>query len=95
MSLATNESWKDDAGEWQERTDWHHVVQWGPVAERRHETLKKGQQVCVEGSIRHRSYEQDGAKRWITEVNAWKVMPLGPSRPREDGVGAQAGDPPF
>lgn len=77
FSMATNESWKDDEGEWQVRTDWHRVVLWGPGAVRRHEVLKKGLQVCVEGSIRQRSYEKDGSTRTITEVNAWKVMPLG------------------
>ena len=33
LSIATTKSWKDDAGEWQDRTEWHNLVAFGKLAE--------------------------------------------------------------
>ena len=33
LSVATNESWKDQNGDTQERTEWHRVVMYGRMAE--------------------------------------------------------------
>src|SRR5215475_12523877 len=33
FSVATKESWKNDKGEWQSRTDWHRLVTFGKLAE--------------------------------------------------------------
>jgi single-strand DNA-binding protein len=33
FSVATKESWKNDKGEWQSRTDWHRVVTFGKLAD--------------------------------------------------------------
>jgi single-strand DNA-binding protein len=33
LSVATKESWKNDQGEWQSRTEWHRVVAFGKLAE--------------------------------------------------------------
>lgn len=32
LSLATNERYKDKAGEWQERTEWYNVLLWQRLA---------------------------------------------------------------
>ncbi|MBV8832757.1 MAG: single-stranded DNA-binding protein [Acidobacteriaceae bacterium] len=29
FSVATTRSWKDDKGEWKDRTQWHNVVAYG------------------------------------------------------------------
>ena len=34
FSVATNESYKDKTGEWQNLTEWHDVVVWRHLAER-------------------------------------------------------------
>ena len=47
VSVATKESWKDAAGEWQSRTDWHRVVSFGKLAEYTR-TLAKGSYVMVQ-----------------------------------------------
>ncbi|MFZ9981562.1 MAG: single-stranded DNA-binding protein [Cyclobacteriaceae bacterium] len=39
--------------------------------------LRKGQEVCVEGKLIHRSYESSGQKRYITEVSANDFVMLG------------------
>jgi single-strand DNA-binding protein len=70
FTVATNESWKDQDGNMQERTEWHNVVAWRKLAEVCGEWLKKGKKVYVEGRIQTRSYDDKntGAKRYITEV---------------------------
>ena len=51
LSIATNESWKDQSGETQDRTEWHRVVMYGRMAETAAEYMKKGQMVYVEGRL--------------------------------------------
>lgn len=63
-TLATSESWKDkNTGENQERTEWHRIVFYNKLAEIVAEYVKKGSKLYVEGSLRTRSWEQDGVKR--------------------------------
>jgi single-strand DNA-binding protein len=69
ISVATKESWKDSDGNWQSRTDWHRIVSFGKQAEFTR-TLTKGSYVMVQGAVRTREYERDGAKRRIVEVRA-------------------------
>ena len=73
VRVATVESFKDKAGQWQQRTDWHAVALWGERAEILSRTLSEGAQVVVEGSLRTKSYERDGQKHYRTEVNATKL----------------------
>lgn len=69
LSLATSETWKDKSGERQERTEWHRVVIYnGNLAGLAETYLHKGDQVYIEGSIRTRKYEKDGAERYTTEI---------------------------
>jgi len=69
--IATDHGWKDDSGEWQDRTEWHNIVAWRDLAERCAEYLKKGQRVYIEGQIQTRSWEgQDGVRRYKTEIVA-------------------------
>ncbi len=69
--MATNESYKDRDGNWQDKTEWHSVVAWRNLAERLERQLQKGSQVYIEGKLTHRDYEdRDGNKRYVTEVVA-------------------------
>jgi single-strand DNA-binding protein len=93
VTLATTSRWKDKAGEFQERTDWHNLVIWGKQAETAKDILKKGDQVFVEGRIQTRSYDdRNGNKRYITEIVARRVMKLGrkEAEPTEEPVEAEA-----
>jgi len=79
LSLATNESYKDRNDEWQTITEWHNIVLWRGLAERAERQLKKGSQVFVEGKLTSRSYQdQDGNKKYITEIRANTFRLLGP-----------------
>lgn len=77
LSIATSESWKDkNSGEQQERTEWHRVVFYQRLAEIVAEYVKKGSKIYVEGSLRTRSWEQDGVKRYATEIIANEMQML-------------------
>lgn len=69
FSIATSETWRDkQSGETQERTEWHNVVCFARLAEIAGEYLRKGSKVYIEGSLRTSSWEQDGQKRYKTEI---------------------------
>jgi single-strand DNA-binding protein len=78
FSLATNESWKDQDGNLQERTEWHNIVAWRKLAEICGEWLKKGKKIYIEGRIQTRSYDDKntGAKKYITEIVADSMIML-------------------
>ncbi len=78
LSLATIDTWKDNDGNKQERTEWHRVIIWKKLAEIAAEYLKKGSKVYFEGRLQTRSWEdKDGVKRYTTEVVADNMVMLG------------------
>jgi single-strand DNA-binding protein len=91
FSVATNESWKDQDGNQQERTEWHNIVAWKKLAEICAEWLKKGKKVYIEGRIQTRSYDDKntGAKKYITEIVAENMIMLD-SRGSDSSSGGQA-----
>ncbi len=70
FSIATSESWKDKAtGERKERTEWHRIVIFNqPLVKIVEQYLKKGSKVYLEGQLETRSWEQNGEKKYTTEV---------------------------
>jgi single-strand DNA-binding protein len=58
FSLATKSSWKNEAGTYESRTEWHRIVLWGKLADAA-ARLAKGAYVEVEGELRHRSYQKE------------------------------------
>ena len=78
LSVATNESWKDQSGEMQDRTEWHRIVMYGRMAETASEYMKKGQMVYVEGRLHTREWEdQNQIKRKTTEIRCDNFTMLG------------------
>ncbi len=78
LSIATNESWKDQNGDIQERTEWHRVVMYGRMAETAVEYMRKGQMVYVEGRLNTREWEdQNQVKRKTTEIRCDNFTMLG------------------
>lgn len=78
ISIATTDSWKDKAtGEKKENTEWHRVVFFNRLAEIVGEYLRKGSQVYIEGNLRTRSWEDNGVKRYSTEIVAREMQMLG------------------
>src|SRR5579872_1968009 len=78
FTLATDEVYKDRAGEQQRRTEWHNIVAWNKLAEICGEYLTKGKQIYIEGGIRSRQWEdQSGNKRTSYEIIARTMQMLG------------------
>jgi single-strand DNA-binding protein len=94
FTLATDEVFKDRAGEQQRRTEWHTIVAWSKLAEICGEYLAKGRQVYIEGSIRSRQWEdQTGNKRTAYEVVARDMKMLGSRADSERGGGGPSRSP--
>ena len=93
VSVATTDSWKDrQSGEQKERTEWHRVVFFSPLAEIAAEYLKKGSQVYIEGRIQTEKWQdKDGNDRWTTKIVARDMKMLG-SRGGGDIQGGPAPD---
>lgn len=108
LSIATTDSWRDkNSGEMQERTEWHRVVCFDRLAEICGQYLRKGSRIYIEGSLRTRSWEQDGQKRYTTEIVGREMMMLDgrtdtdmtsqapvQSRPKNESAPQQAVTPP-
>lgn len=77
LNVATSESWVDKNGQKQERTEWHRVTVWGKLAELCGKYLAKGRQVYVEGKLQTRSWEDNGQKKYATDIVASTVQFLG------------------
>ena len=79
FSLATTERFTDRSGTKQQRTEWHRVVAFGPLADTCQRFLSKGRQVYIEGRLTTREYEaKDGSgKRYRTEIVARQLRMLG------------------
>ncbi len=93
FSLATTERFTDRNGAKQQRTDWHRIVVFGPLADMCERFLSKGRQVYVEGRLTTRQYEaKDGSgKRYWTEIVARQLRLLG-NRTNGDPSKAEASD---
>lgn len=70
FSVATSESWKDKStGERKEKTEWHSVAVFGPLADIAEKYLRKGSKVYVEGKLQTRKWQdQSGNDRYSTEI---------------------------
>jgi len=68
MSVATSETYKNQAGEKIEATEWHRVKVFGESAKFYAQHLTKGRLVYVEGTLKTRSWEKDGQKHYMTEI---------------------------
>jgi len=72
--VATNETYTNkQTGERITTTEWHNVVVRNKLAELCEKFLSKGDRVYVEGRIKTRQWEQEGAKRYTTEIQAQEM----------------------
>ena len=94
FSIATTDNWTDkSSGQRQERTEWHRIVVWGRQAESLQPYLNKGKQICVEGRLQTREWnDRDGNKKYTTEVVADRITLLGGRGDSGGGRGDSGGD---
>jgi len=95
FSLATSESYTNNAGERQEKTDWHNIICWGKQAEPVSKYLAKGKECYIEGKIENRSWDdpKSGQKKYMTEINAKRVVFLGGGGAKEAYQGQDDREP--
>lgn len=74
FGVATNRVYNDRDGKRQEQTEFHNVVVFGKQAETTAKYLTKGSSAFVEGRMQTRSWEQDGVKRYMTEIIADRIQ---------------------
>jgi single-strand DNA-binding protein len=94
FSLATTERFTDRSGTKQQRTEWHRVVAFGPLADTCQRFLSKGRQVYIEGRLTTRQYEaKDGSgTRYRTEIVALQMRLLGNRKNGSAAPKAEASD---
>jgi single-strand DNA-binding protein len=70
FSLATGERFKDQQGNFQERTEWHNLTAYGKLAEIVRDYVKKGGKLYAEGRLTTRSWDdkESGKKVYRTEI---------------------------
>lgn len=77
ITLATSETWKDkNTGQQQERTEWHRITFYQRLAEIVAQYVHKGSKLYIEGRLQTRSWEQDGIKRYATDIIANEMQML-------------------
>ena len=78
LTIATNDTYRNDKGDKVEQTEWHKVTAWGKTADIIEKYVTKGKEVAIEGKLTHRSYEdKNGEKRYITEVIVNEILLIG------------------
>lgn len=94
LRLAVSETWKDQQGQRQERTEWVNLVLWRQQAEIAQKYLRKGSKIYAEGKLQTRSWDdkQSGAKRYATDVVVDTFTMLDGRPANADGE-AGAGEP--
>jgi single-strand DNA-binding protein len=95
LSVATSRQWNNQAGEKQEKTEWHRVILWNSkaaqLADVAEKYLKKGDKVYIEGRIEYRTWDdREGKTRYSTEINARELLMLSPRSGGGGGGGAGA-----
>jgi single-strand DNA-binding protein len=74
FGMATNRVYKDKEGNRQEQTEFHNIVAFGRQGELCAQYLRKGSSALIDGRIQTRSWEQNGEKKYRTEIVADNVQ---------------------
>lgn len=75
FSLATHETYKDQQGVKQKRTEWHNIVAFGKVAGLISQFVDLGSHVMIEGRLQTRNYlDKEGISRYTTEIICEEIL---------------------
>jgi len=89
VSLATNRTFTDRAGQQQDKTDWHRLTFWDRLADLVEQYVHRGDRLYVEGRIEYSQTEDDqGHTRFWTDVIVREMVMLG----QAGGAAPAAGD---
>jgi single-strand DNA-binding protein len=79
LNIATQESWKNDKGEYGTRTEWHRVMP-GGISRSSPKLTRRGQLITLEDTLRYREVEDEvkGAtfKHRVAEIHAISMKRL-------------------
>lgn len=89
--VASGRMYRDRDGNWKEAVAFIPVSVWREQAERLAEQLHKGSAVFIEGRLQSRSWEVEGQRKSMVEINAWRVQNLEKST-REKDAGEEKPD---
>ena len=91
LSIATSESWNDQQGQKQEKTEWHRITAYDKLADIIGEYVKKGSKIYVEGKLQTRKWQdQQGQDKYTTEVIINQMQMLDGKRDGGNGGSQQA-----
>ncbi len=70
FSIATSDRYKDQQGNFQDRTEWHNITAYGKLAEIVRDYVKKGNKLYVEGRLTTRSWDDKDTNKKVyrTEI---------------------------
>ena len=84
-TIAVNESYKDKAGEWQDKTEFVNILKFNPSAAQ--EKMTKGTFVFAEGKYTTRKWQdKEGKDRWTTEVLLYDLQSLERPAKKNEGL---------
>ena len=79
FTVACNYSRKTE-GAYESVADFIPCVAWGKLAETIAKYFQKGSPIYLEGKVKVRSYEKDGAKKYVTEILTDLIRFIGETR---------------
>ncbi|MFT6064803.1 MAG: single-strand DNA-binding protein [Paraglaciecola sp.] len=92
--IATSESYTSKSGEKVTTSDWHNIVVRNRLAEICEKYLSKGDKVYCEGKLKNRQWEQDGVKRYATEVQVTEMTFLSTKKNTKSSTNLSQNNPP-
>lgn len=91
FSVATNETYKNQSGEYQDSTEWHRCVAFGKTAEYIGNFFTKGRLVYIDGRLRTRKWQDNNnATHYTTEIMVDTAMLLDRAQQADGGGGVYA-----
>ncbi|MCY3999004.1 MAG: single-stranded DNA-binding protein [Flavobacteriaceae bacterium] len=75
LQVATHLRYMDKSGQWQQKTTWHNVKAFGPVAQKM-QHANKGQEVSIKGRLENTTIQRDGKNHTYTNIIATSVEAL-------------------
>ena len=78
ITIATNETYKNESGDKVTDTQWHNVVAWGHTAEIIEKYVTKGKEIAIDGRLSYRNWvDKNGTMHFSSEIVASELLFLG------------------
>ena len=87
LSVGSNQSRKNQNGEYENQSHYFECKVWSKYAEMMESKLSKGMKVMITGDLDFQQWDQDGQKRSKIVINAKQVKPLSKNENQQQGYG--------